>query len=216
MQVVFFDVDNTLMRGYSGFYTTLLLIRKKIIRRRHLIAAIFYKVASPLFKGNVRTMYRMAIRDMAGRSLEEVLKIGQECFEKDIRPRLYREGEDLIGRLKKQGIPIYLLTSGPAMTIEILARYLGVAGHASAGPVVEGGILQNRLREPLPYREGKVVAAEELLRRRGVGFEEAAYYADNRDDLPLLEKVGSPFLVNPDRRLKKIGKKRGWPILTWR
>ena len=216
MPITFFDFDKTLMKGYSGFYTTLRLIQKKIVKKRRIAAAIFYKIISPLYKGDIARMYQMAIDDMAGRTLAEILAIGRDCFEKDVRPRLYPEGVALIRRLKKEGHKIFLVTSGPSMTMEIVAESLGVDGHASAGPIIKAGILQNILKRPLPYREGKVAAAEEILRREGVGWESTSYYADNIDDLFLLEKVAHPVLVNPDRRLRKIGESRAWPTLTWR
>jgi HAD superfamily hydrolase (TIGR01490 family) len=216
MGIAFFDVDNTLMKGFSGFYTTLILIQKGIIKKRRLPLALFYKTISPLYKGNLKKMYEVAIADMAGSRIGEILGIGRQCFERWIKPRLYREGIEAVEEHKKKGQPVYLMTSGPYMTIKILADFLGVDGRYSGGPVVdEKGILTRQIRLPICYREGKVTAAEEVIRRHGVPWKDCYYYADNIDDIYLLEKVGHPRMVNPDPKLLKIGKERGWPILTF-
>ncbi|MBI3540572.1 MAG: haloacid dehalogenase-like hydrolase, partial [Deltaproteobacteria bacterium] len=162
--IAFFDVDKTLLKGYSGFYTTLLLIQKGILKKRRLPLSLFYLLISPFYKGNVQRMYETAARDMAGRSIEDVLDIGRECFKKWIQPRLYREGIAAVQKHQERGDPVYLMTSGPYMTIRILADYLGVNGDYSSGPVIEKGILTDKIRMPVCYREGKVFAASDVVK----------------------------------------------------
>ena len=40
-------------------------------------------------------------------------------------------------------------------------------------------------------------------------------YSDSVTDLPMLEIVGNPRAVNPDRALRRIALQRGWPVLTF-
>lgn len=220
--VAFFDVDNTLMKGYSGFFATLALLKGGILKKRRLFQALFYRLVGPLTSGKgssqelLRRMYGIAMTDMAGSRLEEILEIGRDCFEKRMKPRLYREGIEAIKRHKEEGDPVYLITSGPTMVIRWLAEFLGVDGEFSAGPVIDSsGRLTREIRMPITYREGKVAAAEEAVRKHRARWEACTYYADSADDLYLLEKVGHPVLVNPDWRLKRIGKERRWPVLLW-
>jgi putative phosphoserine phosphatase/1-acylglycerol-3-phosphate O-acyltransferase len=220
--IAFFDVDKTLINGYSGFYTTLLLIQKNILKKRRLPEAIFYRLLAPLFEGKEETrktihrIYQAAADDMAGRSIDDMLQIGRECFERWIKPRLYREGIAAVEEHKKRGEPVYLITSGPSMTIRIVGEFLGVDGGEGGGPVIDkNGILTNRVKQPIPYREGKVKVAAEIVKKLNADWKDCYYYADNMDDIFLLEKVGKPRLVNPDRELREIGEKRRWPVLTF-
>lgn len=222
MMVTFFDVDKTLIDGYSGYYTTLLLIKKGILKKRRLAQALFYRLIGPLFEGsrhshrNVHRIYEIAMSDMAGMPLQEVLQIGRECFEKDIRPRLFQEGIDRVHEHKKKGDAVYFLTSGPYMTIMNLAEFLGVDGSYSGGSVVDtSGRLTREIKFPICYREGKVLIAEEILKKHGARWEDATYYADSMDDLFVFEKVGHPVLVNPGKKLASIGQKRGWPVMRF-
>ena len=44
---------------------------------------------------------------------------------------------------------------------------------------------------------------------------ESFAYGDSIADLPMLETVGHPRVVNPDKKLSAVAKKRGWPIHHW-
>lgn len=219
-KIAIFDVDKTLLRGYSGYFTTMELIRRGIIKKRRLPLALFYRVAGPLFyEGQnvpLEKMYQIAINDMAGRTLEEILQIGRDCFEKWIKPLVYEEAIARIAEYKAANQPIYLITSGPYMSVKILAEFLGVEGRYSAGPVIDAqGRLTNQLRRPIYYRQGKLAAAEEIMKNHGADWNDLSFYSDSIDDIFLLEKVGMPHLVNPDRKLEKVGIQRGWPILRF-
>jgi HAD superfamily hydrolase (TIGR01490 family) len=218
--LAFFDVDKTILRGYSGYYTTLELIRRGVIKKRRLPLALFYRVVGPLFyegqNAPLERMYQVAIDDMAGSRLDDILQIGRECFEKWLRPRVYAEAVARVEEHKAQGHPVYLVTSGPYMAVRILAEFLGVEGGYSAGPVIDReGRLTSELRRPIYYREGKLVAVADALRLHQADWKDAYFYSDSVDDLFVLEKVGHPRLVNPDRKLERIGRDRGWPILRF-
>ncbi len=218
--IAFFDVDKTLIKGYSGFYTTLVLIQKGILKKRRLPQALYYRLLSPFYEGggpaNLKKLYQIAAGDMAGWHIDDILKIGRECFERWIRPRIYAEGMEKIREHRAKGDFVYLVTSGPSMTIRILAEFLGVSGQYSGGPVIDGrGVLTAEVQLPIYYREGKVAAAEETVTRVGARWEDCYFYSDSIDDVFLLEKVGHPHLVNPDKKVLNLGEKRGWPVLRF-
>ena len=56
----------------------------------------------------------------------------------------------------------------------------------------------------------------EIAEREGISLDESYAYSDSMTDLPLLELVGNPHAVNPDRELKAIAEERGWPVLEFR
>jgi phosphoserine phosphatase len=62
---------------------------------------------------------------------------------------------------------------------------------------------------------GKIERTAKVAEREGFRIEDAFFYSDSITDLPLLEVVKAPIVINPDRRLRKIANKRGWPIETW-
>lgn len=216
MSIAFFDVDGTLMSVISGFYTTLELMRRGIIKKRRLPMALFYKLVASLYTGNVRRMYEVAIADMAGSRLDDILEIGREVFERHLKPKIYREALEEIERHRRQGHKIILLSSGPTMAITIVQEFVKADGSYSIGPAVEDNILQNRLQEPFTYKEGKILAAGLEAKKAGVTLKECYFYADSHHDIHLLSAVGNPRVVNPDRRLGKIAAQKGWPVLQFK
>ena len=56
----------------------------------------------------------------------------------------------------------------------------------------------------------------ELAAREEVDLAASTAYSDSAADLPFLEVVGRPVAVNPDRRLRRVARERGWPVLEFR
>lgn len=215
-KIAFFDVDKTLCSAYSGYYTVRELIRRKIIKKRRIAQAVLYKSVGHLFKQmNVRRMYEIALADMAGTPLSDVMKIGYEVFERFVQPTFFPEALAEIEKRKTQGYFVALISSGPYMCIQHIEKYVGADTSFSSGPIIKNGILQKEVQEPVCYKEGKVLLAKSLAEQRGTDLKDCCFYSDSYSDLPLLELVGEPFAVNPDRNLQRAANARGWPILRF-
>lgn len=214
--IAFFDVDKTLCAGYSGYFTTRELIRRGIIKKRRLLKAVLYKAIGHLFRHmNVRRMYEIALADMAGTHYDEIMSLGREIFEQQVKPRLYVQALEEIQKKKAEGHFIALISSGPYMCIKNMENFLGADTSFSIGPIIENGILLKTIREPLCYKEGKVTLARELAKNLDTSLEQCSFYSDSYSDLPLLNRVGHPHAVNPDRNLLQEAQSRGWPILRF-
>ena len=209
-------MDDTLVAGNTGFYASLRLVRHGILKKRRIPQAVYYRLANLFFPQDVRKIYEIAVADMAGTPLDTILTIGRECLERDIRKRLYPEGIRLIEQHRSAGDQTILLTSGPYMIIEPLREFFGVDRAYSSGPVIENGIRQNRLRLPLCFGEGKLFYAGQAAAELGVKLGDCTFYSNDLHDLPLLEKIGRPVATNPDKRLERIARQRGWEILSLR
>jgi phosphoserine phosphatase len=72
------------------------------------------------------------------------------------------------------------------------------------------------MEAPLCFGAGKVVHASAWARDHGVDLSASAFYTDSVSDLPMLERVGEPRVINPDLRLRRVARRRGWPIESWR
>jgi phosphoserine phosphatase len=68
---------------------------------------------------------------------------------------------------------------------------------------------------PIGYGDGKITLATRLAEKHGFDLAEATFYTDSATDLPLLERVRERVAVNPDMRLRRIAKKRGWRVVEW-
>ena len=81
--------------------------------------------------------------------------------------------------------------------------------------VDDAGRYTGRLFEPLCFGPSKVVLAERYVREHGVGLDACTFYSDSHSDLPMLEAVGHPVVVDPDPRLRRHARQRGWPVQDW-
>lgn len=212
--IAFFDVDYTLVDGNTGFFTSLRLLKHGILKKRRLFQALYYQVAQAVMGAqDVRKIYEIAIADMAGHTLKRVLEIGRECFELDVKKRLFSHIVEQLQEHQKKGDVVVLLTSAPYMLVQILKEYLKADEAYCMGPEIEEGILVQRLQEPLCYAEGKAYYAQLAAQKYGTELKYCHFYTDHISDLFLLEKVGHPHPVNPEFRLKQEAQKRGWQII---
>lgn len=96
-----------------------------------------------------------------------------------------------------------------------IARALGAARHAAIRPEVEGGRLTGWLLEPLCIDAGKLHWARVIADDLGVDLADSVFYGDDFGDLALLEAVRHPVVVNPDPRLRRQARARGWRIVIF-
>jgi HAD superfamily hydrolase (TIGR01490 family) len=215
--IAFFDVDKTLFDGYSGYYITRELIRRGILKKRRLLKAVLYNTVGRIFKQvDVRRMYEIALADMAGTHVDDIMRLGLEVFEKQVKPRLYTEGLREIEKLKELGHTIILISSGPYMLIKNMEGFLKADDSFSIGPIIEAGTLQRTIQEPLCYKEGKLALAERFAAARRIPLQDCFFYSDSYSDIHLLKKVGKPRAVNPDKYLREEALRRNWPILEFK
>jgi phosphoserine phosphatase len=85
----------------------------------------------------------------------------------------------------------------------------------SQGYEVKDGVFTGEPLRPICYGKGKVEMAEAWAREHGVDLAASSFYSDSVTDVPMLERVGRPFVVAPDPRLRRIARARGWPALDW-
>jgi phosphoserine phosphatase len=143
------------------------------------------------------------------------MAIGHECFEQDVRHRIYREALDLVAQHRQQARPCYLVSSGPYMVLRSVGDFVGANSDWAPCPEIVDGVMQKNVREPLAYKEGKLEVAQVIADQQETSLDQAYFYTDSIDDIILLEAVGYPHVVNPDRHLKRVALQRSWPILNF-
>ncbi|MEZ4258975.1 MAG: HAD family hydrolase [Polyangiaceae bacterium] len=117
---------------------------------------------------------------------------------------------------RRAGDVLAIVTGASPYAARPLARRLGIPHVvASELEVDDAGLFTGKFSPPLCYGEGKIVRAGRLARELGFELRDAVFYSDSYTDLPLLEVVGEPVVVNPDPRLKRHAKQRGWRIERW-
>jgi HAD superfamily hydrolase (TIGR01490 family) len=152
-------------------------------------------------------------REYRGLSESWLRKTAERLWDAEIRPSVYAGSRDLIENDRREGFEPVLVTGGLDFAVGPAARQLGFDRLIANRMIFHDGVASGELEKPLLAEEGKVHAMQEYCRRYNVDTVASKAYSDSFSDAPMLECVGRPTAVNPDRRLLALAQQRGWPVL---
>lgn len=152
-------------------------------------------------------------REYRGMRQEVLRKQSRQLFDEEILPSIYPDSPTLLEKDRRQGYLPVLVTGELDVALDHVIRYLGFQDVICNRLVFEDGVSTGEVEAPLIAEEAKVRAMERLCQRYGTEMKQSKAYSDSFSDIPMLEAVGTPVAVNPDRRLKRVALKRGWTIL---
>ena len=212
----FFDLDRTLIPFNSG-------MRYALWERRAGRLSSFRILQSSVWLG----LYHLAIVDMT-RAFEKAVGLykgiartelearTRAWFAVEIEHALVPGARQAMAEHRAAGRPLIILSSTSAYMATVATERWGFDGWiANDFPVDERGNLTGLVTLPVCYGPGKVDHARRWAEIHGVDLAASWFYSDSRSDLPMLEAVGTPVVVNPDPRLAFVARRRGWPVHRW-
>ena len=151
----------------------------------------------------------------AGFDSARVKELAGECYNAEIKPRLFPQALERLGALRQDGPRLVLVTGGLHFLMQALAAHLNADLIA---PALEerGGRFTGRLQGAPLTGAHKAAAVRAHALAHGIALPESYAFGDAIGDLPLLECVGHPVAVNADRRLMAIAQARGWRMENWK
>ena len=117
---------------------------------------------------------------------------------------------------RQAGDLLVLLTTSSAYAAEAARRQFALHEVLCTRYEIRDGRFTGAIVDPVCFGVGKVTLAEALAGRLSIDLDRSSFYTDSVTDLPMLERVGHPRAVNPDGRLAREARRRGWPVLDWR
>ncbi|MEV1292820.1 HAD family hydrolase [Pseudonocardia sp. NPDC049635] len=214
-EAVFLDLDNTIIAGSSALAFAATFARHGLIDRATVVRGAWAQLLLVLSGADASTMDTLRKRMVLicqGWEVERVRAIVAETLQEVIGPLVYPEAVRLIERHRAQGAEIVLLSASGLEVVEPIAGLVGAGRFRATTMRTENGRYAGDI-EFYCYGEGKARAAREIADELGLDLARCAAYTDSITDLPLLEVVGRPAVVNPDRELRAIARERGWPVL---
>ncbi len=213
--ICFFDMDKTLISGNSGVSFMRYSLRRGKTTRWNVMKSIVDYLRYRYDVLDMEKAYRDSLRPLAGIQEGELRQFCQEWFEDEVRDLIYPEAQDFVRRHLNQGERVVIISNATTYAVDPLAKYLGVPHVLATQLEIRQGLFTGNYIEPLCFRHGKVFWAEKLSRQLGAEVSRSTFYTDSITDLPLLERVESPRVVNPDPKLRSLARKRGWPIMDF-
>src|SRR5207302_7723548 len=145
----------------------------------------------------------------------EVEELVRDVLIELIDPYVYQEALDLMALHRALGRRVFIVSSSPEEVVKPLAQHFQVRDVIATRAEVEEGRYTGSL-ERYVYAEGKAEAIRATAEEQGIDLEHSFAYSDSITDLPMLESVGNPVAVNPDRDLRREAERRGWQIRDFR
>ncbi len=191
------------------------LYKEGLLTRRALVRALFAQVLY-LYLGaseqSLVTLGSSVLKLVQGWQREQVVEIIAETLEQVVEPIIYAEALDLIDRHRIDGREVVIVSASPEEIVHALGRHLGVSETiGSTAEVDEGGRYTGAV-ERYAYGPFKAEAVRQYCERHDIDLLRSYAYSDSKSDIPMLELVGNPVVVNPDRELLSLARERGWEV----
>ena len=215
----FFDLDKTVVAKSSALAFGRELYREGLLSPAAMLKSAYAQLVYQLFGADDDRMERSraAMLELTrGWEAARVQRLIRETLQEVMDPLIYAEALDLFAEHRNAGHDLYLVSSSGIEIVEPLAAYLDVPHVLATLPGLdEDGCYDGTLRFYC-YGEGKAQALRDAAKARGLDLDASYAYSDSITDLPMLEAVGNPVAVNPDRDLRAVAVERDWTIRDFR
>lgn len=210
-----FDMDGTLIDSDSDWLYLLYRRSRGQVRWHHVLQGGWWYLAHRLGWLDAERIADRALRAFTGIPEDEHADDVAACYRARVQERIASDGRTAVAHHRARGDRLAIVTAASTQSAAPLARELGIAHVIASELAVDRGRLTGKLALPLCYGVGKLSRCQAFAAEHGISLAHATFYTDSISDLPLLEAVGQPVAVNPDRRLRRFAVQRGWPVETW-
>ena len=216
----FFDVDNTLIQGSSLILLAQGLFKKRFITLSELAPAlrkqIRYRVSGSENADDIAEGREQALAIVKGKSVAQLKQACREIVDNRMLEKSYADTIELASMHLAAGQQVWLVSATPVQIGQALAETLGFTGALGTVAEEEDGKFTGRLVGDILHGPGKKHAVAALAALQQLDLSKCTAYSDSINDLPMLEMVGSPVAINPDRALRKHAKAQGWAVRDYR
>jgi HAD superfamily hydrolase (TIGR01490 family) len=213
----FFDLDKTIIAKSSTlafskpFQAGGLISRRAVLRSAN---AQFVYLVGGADHDQMEKMRQFMSQLCAGWDVQTVRDIVGDTLHNIVDPLVYDEAVSLIEEHHAAGRDVIIVSTSGAEMVEPIGEMLGADHVVATRMEIADGKYTGKIRF-YAYAENKAKAVNDLARKRGYALEDCYAYSDSITDVTMLEAVGHPFAVNPDKDLRRVAKERDWPVLVF-
>ncbi len=214
----FFDLDKTIIATSSVFAFNKSFLDEGLLSRRSVLDLAYTQLAYSLSGADddqmakVRQAMATATKGWEPARVEQIVT---EALTDIVRPTIFAEAQDLLSEHRALGHDLVIVSASGEELVAPIARMLGADHYAGTRMSRDDDGRYAGEIEFYCQGRGKSEALRGFATRYGYDLDSSYAYSDSSTDLPMLEEVGHPTVVNPDRALRREALERGWPILTF-
>ena len=213
----FFDLDKTVIAKSSILAFTRPFFEHGLLNRRAVLASSYAQllfVLSTVDQERVDRMREHIAQMCKGWDVEQIRSIVNETLDEIVTPLVYAEAKDLIADHLARGHDVVIVSASGEEVVTPIAQALGASYSAASRMRIVDGRYAGEL-EFYCFGEAKSTAIRELAVEHGYDLTRSYAYSDSATDVPMLQAVGKPRAVNPDRALRRIANENRWLILNF-
>jgi len=217
VSLAIFDLDNTLIGGDSDHLWGEFLAEKGVVD------GTFYKQENDRFYQeykagtlDIMAFLQFSLKALADNSMQDLKIWRDEFMQNHIERLMLPKSFELLEKHRKQGDYLLIITATNRFVTELIAEKLGVDDLLATDPEEVDGRFTGKVAGTPCFRAGKVERLNAWLDTNHHDLKDSWFYSDSYNDLPLLEIVDHPVVVDADDALTAHAKKQGWPIMSLR
>jgi putative phosphoserine phosphatase/1-acylglycerol-3-phosphate O-acyltransferase len=212
----FFDLDGTLVAGFTGVLMTQDRLRRRQMNVGEFIGMVQAGLNHQLGRSEFEDLIGKGARMLHGSSLSDLEELGERLFVQYVEQRIYPEMRDMVRAHQARGHTVVLSSSALTVQVEPVAAFLGIDNILSNKfETDENGLITGEVKRPIIWGPGKARAVQAFAAENGVDLAKSYFYADGDEDVALMYLVGNPRPTNPGGKMQAVAMKRGWPVLRF-
>lgn len=217
MTLAIFDLDNTLLHGDSDHSWGQFLVEQGVVDAEE------YKRVNDHFYEQYQlgtldydAFTAFALKPLSENSMEQLAAWHKQFMQEKVQPMLQKKAQELLQKHREQGHYLLIITATNAFITRPIAELMGVDEILATEPEIVDGRYTGRPKGTPCFQEGKVKRLHEWLEETGHTLDGSYFYSDSMNDLPLLQVVDKPIVVDGDEALNHYAKQHNWPMMSLR
>lgn len=217
MTLALFDLDNTLLADDSD------KLWGEFLEHKRIVDPTTHREQNERFHRDyergeldIEAFLRFALKPLADNDPSDLDRWRAEFLRDWIEPVIAPASSKLIQHHRNQGHTLVIITATNRFLTEPIAERLGIPHLLATEPEVQAGCFTGNYTGTPTFREGKITVLDQWRHQHGESLLASTFYSDSINDLPLLQAVDHPVVVDPDPQLSAVASRSGWPRLTLR
>lgn len=212
-----FDLDDTLLNGDTMALWHQFLVDQNLIDNGEEFLDLDRQFDEQYRSGtmDINAFLAFSLTPLGKLSAEQVNQLVQQFIDEQIKCRLYPQAKRLIEDLKEHHHHLLVISATVDFIVRPVAKLFDISNVIAVNIARQQGAYTTSIIGTPSFGEGKVVRLQQWLTTQSWQPDVLRFYSDSINDLPLLEQVDEPYVVNPHGTLLSIAQKRSWPVIEW-
>ena len=215
-ELLIFDLDNTLLAGDSDRNWGIFLAEQKVVESSYLDES--EKFYDNYYDGSldIDGFLSFCLKPLIENDMDYLLKLRQQFIEDKIKPIITQPGKEIINHAMENNKTVVIATATNDFVTRPIADLFNVQRLIATEFEIKNQQFTGKVIGTPCFREGKLNKVQKWVDDNNFDLSRASFYSDSFNDLPLLEKVKTPVIVDGDDKLVEIGKNRDWDCVSFR